>query len=59
MGSTIREDLHAMLEYRAYIKPTHILCSIQLIFCSWFMHHQAQLNPPTPDFTSIVHQILM
>ncbi len=59
LRSNIREDLHAALEYRAHVKPTHVLHSIQLGFYSWFTHRRARLTPPTPDFKSIIHQILM
>jgi len=59
MRSNIQEDLHAALKYRAYVKPTHILCSVQLICYSWFTHCRARLAPPPPDFKAIVHQVLM
>jgi hypothetical protein len=58
MRSSIREDLHAALEYRSYVKPTHLLRSIQLEFYTWFTHRRARLTPPTPDLTAIVHQIM-
>jgi len=59
LRSNIREDFHAALEYRAHVKPTHVLRSIQLICYSWFSHRRARLTPPTPDFKSILHQVIM
>ncbi len=59
MKSSLREDLHAALEYRSYVKPTHILRSVQLNFYAWFTHRRARLTPPTPDFQAILHNILM
>jgi len=59
MKSSLREDLHAAMEYRSYVKPTHILRSVQLIFYSWFSHRRARLTPPTPDFQAIIHNNLM
>jgi hypothetical protein len=59
MKSSLREDLHAALEYRSYVKPTHILRSVQLNFYSWFTHRRARLTPPNPDFQAILHNILM
>jgi hypothetical protein len=47
MQSNIHEDLHVSLEYRAYVKHTHILQSLQLIFYSWFTHWQDHLTPTT------------
>jgi len=57
--SSICNDLHSTLEYRAYIIHTHILHSVKLIFYTWFSHHQAHLAPSPRDFKPIIHQILM
>jgi hypothetical protein len=59
LKSSMRDELHAAIEYRAYVKPAHVLCSIQLIFFNWFAHRRAHLTPPTPDFAAILHQILL
>jgi len=59
MRSSIREDLHAAIEHCGHVKPTHILCSVQLILYAWFSHRRAKLAPPSPDFKAIIHQILM
>jgi hypothetical protein len=32
LHTNVREYLHAALEYKVHVKPTHILCSLQLIF---------------------------
>jgi hypothetical protein len=55
----LRDDLHAALEYRAYVKPVHFLRSIQLICYTWFTHRKNRLTPPTPDFKAIPTQIIM
>lgn len=59
MQSQLKSDLHMALEYKAYVKPTHLLRSVQLIFYTWFTHRRARLAPPTPDFTTVLHQIIM
>jgi len=59
LRSGMRDDLHAAIEYRAYIKPTHVLRSIQLTCFNWFSHRRARLNPPAPDFKIILNQILL
>jgi hypothetical protein len=59
LRTNIRDDLQAAIEYRGYVKPTHILRSLQLIFYTWFMHRKSRLQPPVPDMKSILHQILL
>jgi len=59
LQTNVIEDLHTALEYRRYVKPTHILCNIQLMFSTWFSHCQAHIIPPTPDLKIIVTNILM
>lgn len=59
LQTNVIEDLHTALEYRRYVKPTHILCNIQLMFSTWFSHCQAHIILPTPDLKNIVTNILM
>jgi hypothetical protein len=44
----LKSDLCTTLEYRAYVKPTHVLRSIQLILYSWFSHTPAHLKCDYP-----------
>jgi hypothetical protein len=37
LQSGMRDDLHTVIEYRGYVKPTHVLRSIQLQFWNWFV----------------------
>jgi hypothetical protein len=59
LQTSVREDLHAALDYKKYVKPTHILRSIQLTFYTWFTHRRARLTPPIPDMKGIIQQILL
>jgi hypothetical protein len=59
LQTTVRDDLHAALDYKGFVKPKHILCSVQLICYTWFSHRRAHLTPPPPDMKTIIHQILM
>jgi hypothetical protein len=59
MQSQLKTDLHTALEYRYFVKPTHLLRSIQLIFYTWFTHCCVRLTPPPPDFTTVLQQIIM
>jgi hypothetical protein len=54
----MRDELHAAIEYKSYVKPTHVLRSVQLECHTWLSHHRARLTPPPPNFCSIIHQIL-
>jgi hypothetical protein len=47
LKSSLCEDFHAALEYRAHVKLTHVLCSIQLTMYSWFSHRRARLTNST------------
>lgn len=55
----VRDELHSILEYKKFVKPTHILHSVQLIFFTWFTHKKSRLTPPDPNMKTIIHQILM
>jgi hypothetical protein len=59
LNSGMRDELHAAIDYRNYIKPTHVLRSIQLVCHQWFAHKRARLHPPAPDFTIILQQIML
>ena len=59
LSSGLRDDIHFILEYKGYVKPTHILRSIQLVCYNWFTHKRARLQPPPPDFASIIRNITM
>jgi hypothetical protein len=57
LQSGIWDDLHTAIKYPGYVKPTHILCSIQLQFWNWFVYQSNHLTPPTLDFVSIINHI--
>jgi hypothetical protein len=59
LQTNVKDDIHMVIEYRGYVKPSHILRSIQLGLYTWFMHRRSRLTPPSPDFKSILHNILM
>jgi len=59
LQSGMRDDIHTAIKYKGYVKPTHILRSIQLQFWNWFVHRHNHLTPPTPDLVSILNQVLL
>jgi hypothetical protein len=36
--TTVCEDIQAAIDYKGYVKPAHVLRSIQLVFYTWFAH---------------------
>jgi hypothetical protein len=59
LKTNVRDDLHAAIEYKGYVKPTHILRSLQLMCYTWFAHRRAHLTPPPTDMKTIINQIIM
>jgi len=50
-------EILQVIDVCAYIKPAHILHSMQLV--CWFMQRQYCLTPPTPDFSTIIHTLTL
>jgi hypothetical protein len=47
------------MDVKAYIKPTHILQSIQLVCYNWFAQRCARLQPQAPDFSYIIYNVIL
>jgi hypothetical protein len=54
-----RMELQQIIDNRRYIKPAHLLRSIQLHCYNWFYQRRARLRPATPDFTTTLHNIVL
>jgi hypothetical protein len=54
-----RSELQQMIDHKRYIKPAHLLRSIQLQCFNWFYQKKARLIPQQPGFTSMLHTIVM
>ncbi len=48
-----------MVDVKNFIKPVHILRSIQLTCYNWFAPKRNRLRPPAPEFTPIIHNIIL
>ncbi len=59
LARSYRNELQQIIDTKRYIKPAHLLRSIQLICYNWFAQRRAQLNPPPPDFTSILYNVTL
>jgi len=54
-----RLELQQIIDNRRCIKPAHILCSIHFQCYNWFYQRQARLTPQQPDFTTMLHNIVL
>lgn len=59
LNSGLCDDIHFLLEYKGYVKPMHILRSLQLTCYNWFSHKRTRLQPPPPDFAAIIRNIAL
>jgi hypothetical protein len=54
-----RNELQQIIDIKHYVKPAHILRSVQLVCWSWFNQRKQQLTPMAPDFVIILHSITL
>jgi hypothetical protein len=54
-----RQELQQLIDNKRFLKPAHVLRSIQLVCYNWFTQRHAQLTPQLPDFTSILYNIVL
>jgi hypothetical protein len=54
-----RSEFQQVIDVKLYIKPAHILRSIQLVCYNWFAQRRARLSPQPPEFTFIVYNVIL
>jgi hypothetical protein len=54
-----RNEIQTIIDQKGFIKPTHILRSIQLVCYNWFSQKRARLTPAQPNFINILHTVTM
>jgi hypothetical protein len=59
LSQAYRQELQHLIDNRRYVKPVHVLRSVQLICYNWFTMRRAQLTPPQPDFSAILQSIVL
>ncbi len=59
LSQCYRLELQKITDNRHYIKPAHLLRSIQLQCYNWFYQHRARLTPIPPNFTTMLHNIIL
>jgi hypothetical protein len=52
-------ELQQIIDTKHYIKPAHILCSVQLVCFAWFSNQKYGQEPPTPDFVMTLQSIIL
>jgi hypothetical protein len=55
--NSLRDELQTKLDTKGYLKPVHILRSIQLDIQAYFEDARKQVEPVVPEFVSILHHI--
>jgi len=59
LSQAYRQELQHLIDNRRYVKPVHVLRSVQLICYNWFTMRRAQLTPLQPDFGAILQSIVL
>jgi len=59
LTQTYRTDLQQHIDVKHFIKPAHLLRSIQLVCFNWFTQKRSGVQPSPPDFTYIVYNIAL
>jgi len=59
ISQAYRTELQQVIDVRHYVKPAHILRSIQLVCYNWFAQKRARLTPQPPEFTFIAYNIML
>jgi hypothetical protein len=54
-----RSEFQQIIDVKLYIKPAHILRSIQLVCYNWFAQRRARLLPQPPKFTFIIYNVML
>jgi hypothetical protein len=52
-------ELQQIIDNKGYIKPAHVLRSIQLICYNWFNQKRHRLTPTSPDFAIMLQTITL
>jgi hypothetical protein len=52
-------ELQQIIDTKHYIKPAHVLCSVQLVCFAWFSNQKYGQEPPTPDFAMTLQNIIL
>jgi hypothetical protein len=59
LNQGLRSDVRQIIDTKGYVKPAHILRSVQLICYTWFSQKRNRVQPPPPDFVSILYNITL
>jgi hypothetical protein len=59
LSLSYRQEIQQLIDVKRYIKPAHLLRSIQLICYNWFTQKRARLTPPALDFACLLHNIML
>jgi hypothetical protein len=59
LSRSFRNETQQIIDTKGYIKPAHVLCSVQLICYTWFTQRRNKVTPPSPDFASLLYMMTL
>jgi hypothetical protein len=59
LSQGFRMEIQQIIDVKAYVKPAHVLRSVQLVCYSWFLQKRNKVTPPSPEFTSILYKMTL
>jgi hypothetical protein len=59
LSRSFRNEIQQIIDTKGYIKPAHVLRSVQLICYTWFTQRRNKITPPNPDFASLLYMMTL
>jgi hypothetical protein len=59
LSQGFRLEIQQIIDVKAYVKPAHVLRSVQLVCYSWFLQKRNKVTPPTLEFASILYNMTL
>ena len=59
LSRSFRNEIQQIIDTKGYIKPVHVLRSMQLICYTWFTQRRNKVTPPSPDFASLLYMMTL
>jgi hypothetical protein len=54
-----RQEIHQIVDHKGWLKPAHLLRSVQLICYNWFSQKKHHLTPTSPHYSHLLQRITL
>jgi hypothetical protein len=54
-----RQEIQQIVDHKGWLKPAHLLQSVQLVCYNWFSQKKHRLTPTPPDFAHLLQMITL